>query len=86
MDWQLVGDVTHYFDRISVAVIQLADEMAVGDWVGFVRDDEMLFEQEVTSMQFEHQAIDVAQAGEEIAVKVDQEVKAGAEVYRKIED
>lgn len=85
MDWAKVGKVTHYFDRISVAVVELYDTLALGSWVGFVKDEQLLFEQEVTSMQVEHQSIQFAQAGDEVALKVNQKVKQGTEVYKLLQ-
>ncbi len=76
-----VGHVTHYFDRIRVAVLELEDELYLGDWVLFVRHGDSLFEQEVTSMQINHQSIEAAGPGDEVALRVDHEVKAGTEVF-----
>lgn len=76
-----VGHVTHYFDRIRVAVLALDDALYLGDWVLFIRHGEELFEQEITSMHINHQSIESAGPGDEIAIKVDQEVRAGTEVY-----
>ncbi len=85
MEWVKVGKVTRYFGRINVAVIRLDDNLMIGDWLGFVRNGEMLFEQEVISMQVEHQDIKDAAPGEEVALQVDHKVKNGTEVYRATE-
>ncbi len=77
-----VGRVTHYYDKINVAIVELDGGLAVGDKIKFVRGGEDLFEQEVTSMQVEHKKIEVAKSGEVIGLKVDQEVKEGAEVFK----
>lgn len=82
MNGSKVGRVTHYFDRIGVAVIELSGGLANGDWVRFVRKGEPLFEQEVTSMQIEHQPIRAARRGDVVALKVAQKVKEGTEVYK----
>lgn len=82
MNGRRVGRVTHYFDRIGVAVLQLDGPLALGDWVRFTRKGYVLFEQEVTSMQIEHKFIQSARAGEEIALKVVDEVGEGAEVFK----
>jgi acyl-CoA hydrolase len=69
-----VGTVTHYFDRIGVAVIELSKPLKVGDWVQFMgRTTE--FEQRVTSMQVNHQNIDGGIAGDEVAMKVIEQVR-----------
>jgi translation elongation factor EF-1alpha len=77
-----VGKVTHYYDKISVAVVELDGALANGDKIKFSRGGEDLFEQEVASMQIEHDKIDSAKKGDVIGLKVDQEVKEGAEVYK----
>ncbi len=77
-----VGRVTHYFDRIRVAVLQLERPLAVGDHVQFVKRGYVLFEQDITSMQVNHQSISAAQAGDEVAVRVIEEVSRNTEVYR----
>ena len=77
-----IGKVSHYFDKISVAIIELSAPLKVGDKLKFVRKGEELFQQEVVSMQIEHQQIQVAKKGDGIGVKVDQKVHEGVEVYK----
>ncbi len=76
-----VGKVTHYYDKIGVAVVELIDTLKVGDKIKISKDDEE-FEQEVQSMQMEHEAIDEAKKGQSIGLKVEEDVKARASVYR----
>lgn len=76
-----IGRVTNYFSRIGVAVIELAGPLQMGDTVhikGGTRD----FEQKVESMQVEHEPIESAEAGQEIALKVDQKVRVNDVVYK----
>lgn len=82
MEWVKVGEVVHFFGKISVAIIELEASLEVGDWLGFVRDDELLFEQEVTSMQIDYQDIQVADAGDSVGLKTEQTVKVGMNVYK----
>lgn len=77
-----IGRVTHYYDKIGVAVLELSSELKVGDKIKFVRGGEDLFEQEVGSIQMEHQTVDRAKKGADIGLKVDEEVKDGAEVFK----
>ncbi|MDP2633114.1 MAG: EF-Tu/IF-2/RF-3 family GTPase [Candidatus Curtissbacteria bacterium] len=73
-----IGTVTHYYDKISVAVIKLASgSIKVGDEVKFGSKEDNEFTQKVTSMQIEHAEIDIAKKGDEFGLKVDKEVKAG---------
>jgi putative protease len=79
-----VGKITHYFGKIGVAVVELTDELKIGDTiriVGGTRD----FTQTVNSMQIEHQNVERAGAGEAIGLKVDQPVKEGDIVYKVVE-
>jgi len=76
-----VGKVTHYYDKIGVAVVDLEDTLKVGDKIK-ISDDDVEFEQVVESMQVEHEGIDEAEGGQAIGLKVKEEVKAGASVYK----
>jgi len=76
-----IGRVTNYFSRISVAVIELTAPLQLGDTVrikGGSRD----FEQTVKSMQIEHQSIEKAEAGQEIALKLGQKARTNDTVYK----
>lgn len=77
-----IGKVTHYYDKISVAIVELGSTLAVGDKVKFVRGGEDLFEQEVKSIQIEHEKKKSAKKGDVIGLEVGKEVKEGAEVYK----
>lgn len=77
-----IGTVSHYYDKIGVAIVDVEDKLSMGDKVKFVRQGKDLFEQTVESMEYEHKRADSAKKGESIGLKVDQEVKEGTEVYR----
>ena len=83
MDWEKVGEVVHYFDRISVAAVILEDTLAVGDWIAFVWDGELIFEQEVASMQIDHVRVTVGYTGDNVGLQVRDLVKLGVEVYKQ---
>lgn len=74
--------MTHYYDKIGVAVVELIATLSNGDKVKFVRGGEDLFEQEVKSMQVEHEKVESAKKGDVIGMKVGNEVKEGAELYK----
>jgi len=78
---KLVGVVTHYFDKINVAALKLKAPLSVGDKVLFRSHLGDLFEQEITSMQIEHQSVQKAKKGAEVGIKVTQKVHEGNEVY-----
>jgi putative protease len=77
-----IGKVTHYYDKIGVAVLELNSDLGTGDKIKFTRGGEDLFEQDVTSMQVEHEKIDKAKKGDIVGMKTDQPVKDGAEVFK----
>jgi len=77
-----VGRVTHYFDKIGVAIVELDSSLSVGEKIKFVRGGEDLFEESIESIQIEHEKIESAKKGDTIGLKVSQEVKEGAEVYK----
>ncbi len=77
-----VGKVTHYYEKIGVAVVELDAALARGEKIKFVRGGEDLFEQEIKSMQIEHKQIKSAKKGDIIGLKTDKEVKEAAEVYK----
>lgn len=75
-----IGKITHFFDNISVGIIELDDELKIGDTVKF-KGSTTDFEQEITSMQYDHNDIDSAEKGDEVGVKTDEKVREGDEVY-----
>lgn len=78
-----IGTVTHYYDKIGVAVIKLAKgDIKVGDTIKIVGKDGSEFDQEVSSMQIEHADIDIAKAGDEFGLKITKEVKPKADVFK----
>lgn len=80
---QLVGKVSHWFGKISVAVVDLTGELRVGDRIS-IEGRGRSFEQTVTSMEIEHKAVQVATAGQSIGLKVEQPAKAGDQVFKII--
>jgi putative protease len=77
-----IGKVTHYYDKIGVAIIELDGNLATGDTIKFERGGEEMFDQKVASIQIEHEKLDSASKGDVVGLKVDAEVKEGAEVYK----
>ena len=79
-----IGKITHFYDKIGVAVILLSADLAdlkVGDTIKIKRGNEEI-EEEVNSMQINHQDIDSAKAGDEVAVKISGKAKEGDKVYK----
>jgi translation initiation factor IF-2 len=76
-----VGKVTHYFDRISVAVLELTEPVRVGDTLHFVGHS-LDFTQTVSSLQIEHQNVQEAKPGQDVALKVNEKVHPNDSVFR----
>jgi len=76
-----LGEVSHFYDRISVAVITLTDSVKVGEKIHFLGHG-VDFEQEVSSMQIEHETIESAKKGDQVAMKVLKPVKAHTAVFK----
>ncbi|MFH1366801.1 MAG: hypothetical protein ABIH38_02290 [Patescibacteria group bacterium] len=82
---KLIGKVTHFFSKISVAVLTLTeDSLKVGEKIHF-KGGERDFEQTVTSLQVEHQEIPEAKKGDDVGLKTDAPVREGDEVYKVFE-
>jgi len=80
-----VGVVTHYFDKIQVAIVKFEAGFKPGGELVFrgVRgESHEPFEltQKITSMQKDHAKVAEAKKGDELGLKVDKAVKEGDEV------
>lgn len=78
----LVGRVIKYYPKIQVAAIQmLSSYLKLGDTI-IIEGQETYLKQAVSSMQIDKKAISKAVKGQDIAVKVEKQVKKGDEVYK----
>jgi putative protease len=78
-----IGHITHFFSKISVAVIELTAPLAVGDTI-VIKGPTTDFEQRVDSMQIEHNNVQRAEAGQSIGLKVAERVREKDAVYKKL--
>ncbi len=77
---KLVGKVSHFFDKISVAAIDLTDTLCVGDTI-CVEGATTQVKQTVDSMQIEKQSVPQASSGQAVGIKVGGKVRPGDKVY-----
>jgi len=78
-----VGEITHYYDKIGVAVVKLVSgDLKVGDKVKLTDSQGEEFEQEIKSMQIEHAKIEIAKKGDEFGLKVNKSVKDKSAVVK----
>lgn len=80
-----VGKVTHYYDRISVAVLDLTSELKVGETI-HIHGKTTDFTQRVGSLEIEHQKIESAGPKAEVALKVLEPVREGDIIYKVTEE
>jgi len=76
-----IGEVTHFFDKICVAVVRFDEGVAVGEEICF-EGPKGAFSQTLDSMQYEHESISKAKKGQEVGVKTKKPVREGHKVYR----
>ncbi len=81
---ELVGKLTHYFDKIQVGVIELTGRLTEGDKISIEKDGEA-FEQKVSSMQIDRKPVEEAKAGDAIGMKLTQPAKENSQVFKVTE-
>ena len=75
-----IGEVIHFYGKIEVAVLRLSNNLKIGDMIHFL-GSHTDFQQEVTSMQIEHEPVAEGKAGEEIAIKVIERARKGDAIF-----
>lgn len=76
-----IGKVTHFYDKINVGIVKFSAAVKLGELLRF-KGKKTDFVQAVTSMQFDHKAVEKAARGKEVGIKVDKKVNEGDLVYR----
>jgi translation elongation factor EF-1alpha len=76
-----VGKVSHFFTKIGVAVIELTSSVSVGDRI-LIRGPTTNLEQQIDSMEIEHEKVQMAKAGQSIGLKVKDRVRETDIVYK----
>ncbi len=80
-----IGKITHYFGKINVAIVELTDELEVGDTIhvtGHTSD----WTQTVDSMQIEHDDVDKAGPGDSVGLRVTGHGREHDAVFKVTED
>ncbi len=75
-----IGEVTHYYSGIEVAIVKFKKAMKVGAPVRF-KGATTDFTETIKSMQYNHQDIAEAKKGQEVGIKVGDKVREGDHVY-----
>jgi translation elongation factor EF-1alpha len=77
-----IGTVTHYFSHLSVAAVQLDQPLRVGERIHMKGHTTDLV-QTVESMEVDHQPMDQAGPGDDLALKVDDHVREHDKLFRE---
>jgi len=78
---QEVGRITHFYPKISVAVVELKVPLAVGEKIAIVGKTTNLT-QVVESMQIEHSQVRSAKGGQSVGLRVAGRVRESDMVYK----
>lgn len=79
---ELIGKITHFFSKIEVGIVEITKgSLEVGDKI-HVKGSTSDFEQDIKSMQIEHEQVEKAKKGDVIGLKVKDKVREGDEVYK----
>ena len=77
-----IGEITHYFSDIKVAVIKLKMPLKIGTKIRIVGGEETDFNQEIKSMQIDHKPVKLAKKGKSVGIKVKEKVREGYKIYK----
>ncbi len=78
---EAVGKITHYFGNLGVAAMELTGELKVGDRI-HVKGHTTDFTQVLESMEVEHQRVQQAGPGQDVAFKTMEKARGGDRVYK----
>ncbi len=76
----VIGQVTHYFGKVRVAVVKMKKDVRVGTEVLY-RGATTNFSDAISSMQKDHKDIKIAKKGQTVGVKVKKKVRRGDKVF-----
>lgn len=75
-----IGEVTHYYGGISVAIVKFNRKVKVGETVQF-KGANTDFKETIGSMQYNHADIQEAGKNQDVGIKVGDKVREGDKVY-----
>ena len=78
-----IGQITHFFSKINVAVVQLTLPLSVGDKI-LIKGPLTEFDQIVDSIQIDRTEIKRAEGGQNVGLKLLQLAREKDVVYKKL--
>ncbi|MEA3293266.1 MAG: hypothetical protein U9P88_02305 [Patescibacteria group bacterium] len=79
---KLIGEITHYFGDIGVAVVKVSNTLKKGDEIRITGGEDTDFTQKISSMEVEHKKVEKTGKGKEAGLKVKEKVREGYKVYK----
>lgn len=79
-----VGVVMHFFDRVSVAAIELSGSLATGDTI-HIKGNTTDVTCTVDSMQIEHDSVKKAKKGDSIGIRIEGKAREHDKVFKVTE-
>lgn len=76
-----IGKITHYYDKIEVAIIKLSAGLKEGDEIK-IKGNTTDFNELVKSMEVDHEKVKKAKKGDVIGLKVKEKTREGDLVYK----
>ncbi len=85
MEEKKIGEVTHYFGHIGVAIVKIDKEgLKVGDTI-HIKGATSDFQQKVESIQIEHKTVTEAKPRDMVGLKVKEHAREKDEVFKLVE-
>jgi putative protease len=78
---KLIGKVTHYFDKIGVAVIVLSDTIKEGDPIS-IEGSITNIQQAASSIQIDRKPVESAKKGQSVGLRIEGKAREGDKVFR----
>ena len=78
-----IGEVTHYYSHLGVAIVKFNQKVKVGEAVHF-KGATTDFVLTIGSIQFDHKDIDEAKKGQEVGIKVSEKVRQGDKAFEVV--
>lgn len=75
------GEVTHYLDKINVAIIKTTIPLKLEDLI-LIEGDEYIFTQIINGMQIDRKDVKRAKKGSHIGLKVDNPALVGGKIFK----
>ncbi len=75
-----IGEVTHFYNSLGVAIVKFNKKIKVGETVHF-KGTTTDFTHKLDSMQYDHKDVSEAVKGKEVGIKVDERVREGDQIY-----